>query len=143
MPNAEKIIVTDEMVNRFLSWTLLGDFYPDGGIHFTAPNSGNMPTGTNLFHVGQVRAMLEHTLQPKASSAFDALPEFLPPPAKPVIHQYFAYGHLPAFLQDASKPIGDLADKLEATIPDGPEKDAGMRKLLEAKDCFVRAALTK
>ncbi len=30
---------------------------------------------------------------------------------------------------------------LEATLPDGPEKSAGMRKLLEAKDCFVRAAL--
>ena len=57
--------------------------------------------------------------------------------------KYFAYAHLPEKLQEVSKPIGDLADKLEATIPDGPEKDAGMRKLLEAKDCFVRAALAK
>jgi hypothetical protein len=30
---------------------------------------------------------------------------------------------------------------MEAELPDGPEKSAGMRKLLEAKDCFVRAAL--
>lgn len=36
---------------------------------------------------------------------------------------------------------GDLADLMASTIPDGPEKEAGMRKLLEAKDCFVRAAL--
>jgi hypothetical protein len=28
---------------------------------------------------------------------------------------------------------------MEETLPDGPEKSAGMRKLLEAKDCFVRA----
>lgn len=55
--------------------------------------------------------------------------------------KYFAYAHLPPHLQKVSKPIGDLAEKLEAELPDGPEKSAGMRKLLEAKDCFVRAAL--
>ncbi len=55
--------------------------------------------------------------------------------------KYFAYAHLPAHLQVVSKPIGELAEKLEAELPDGPEKSAGMRKLLEAKDCFVRAAL--
>lgn len=64
MSSTKKNIVTDEMVNRFLSWALPGDFYPDGGIHFTAPNSGAMPTGTNLLHAGQARAMLEHILQP-------------------------------------------------------------------------------
>lgn len=55
--------------------------------------------------------------------------------------KYFAYAHLPAHLQAVSKPIGELAEKLEAELPDGPEKSAGMRKLLEAKDCFVRAVL--
>ena len=55
--------------------------------------------------------------------------------------KYFAYAQLPAHLQAVSKPIGELAEKLEAELPDGPEKSAGMRKLLEAKDCFVRAAL--
>lgn len=55
--------------------------------------------------------------------------------------KYFAFAHLPAHLQAVSKPIGELAEKLEAELPDGPEKSAGMRKLLEAKDCFVRAAL--
>ena len=55
--------------------------------------------------------------------------------------KYFAFSHLPAHLQAVSKPIGELAVKLEAELPDGPEKSAGMRKLLEAKDCFVRAAL--
>jgi hypothetical protein len=55
--------------------------------------------------------------------------------------KYFGYTHLPAHLQTVSKPIGELAEQLEAMLPDGPEKSAGMRKLLEAKDCFVRAAL--
>lgn len=55
--------------------------------------------------------------------------------------KYFAFDHLPEHLQAVSKPIGMLAKQLEQQLPDGPEKSAGMRKLLEAKDCFVRAAL--
>lgn len=55
--------------------------------------------------------------------------------------KYFAYGHLPAHLQTVSQPVGQLAELLELLLPNGPEKSAGMRKLLEAKDCFVRAAL--
>ena len=57
--------------------------------------------------------------------------------------QYFEYKHLPEKLQAVSKPLGDLAHEMESILPDGPEKSAGMRKLLEAKDCFVRAALEK
>lgn len=55
--------------------------------------------------------------------------------------KYFEYAHLPASLKPVSKLIGDVAQKLEEELKDGPEKSAGMRKLLEAKDCFVRAAL--
>jgi hypothetical protein len=55
--------------------------------------------------------------------------------------QYFEYKHLPEPLQAVSKDVHDLAHKMEETLPDGPEKSAGMRKLLEAKDCFVRASL--
>lgn len=55
--------------------------------------------------------------------------------------KYFAHAHLPPKLQAVSKPVGQLADLLEKQLPDGPEKSAGMRKLLEAKDCFVRVAL--
>lgn len=57
------------------------------------------------------------------------------------LRRFFAYSHLPEKLQAISKPLGDLADFLDAVLPDGSEKDAGMRKLLEAKDCFVRANL--
>ena len=55
--------------------------------------------------------------------------------------KYFSYDHLPEDLKVISKPFYDLAHLLEETLPDGSEKSAGMRKLLEAKDCFVRAKL--
>lgn len=57
------------------------------------------------------------------------------------IMKYFEYDHLPQHLQAVSAPFGDLAKQLDADLPDGPEKSAGLRKLLEAKDCMVRAAL--
>ena len=60
--------------------------------------------------------------------------------ASPIM-KYFAYEHLPERLQTVSKPLGDLARTMDESLPDGPEKSAGLRKLLEAKDCLVRAAL--
>lgn len=57
------------------------------------------------------------------------------------IMQHFKYSHLSDRLQTVSQPICDLAAQMDATVPDGPEKSAGLRKLLEAKDCLVRAAL--
>jgi hypothetical protein len=57
------------------------------------------------------------------------------------IMKYFAFAHLPEHLQSVSKPIGELAEVMDSTLPDGAEKSAGLRKLLEAKDCFVRAKL--
>jgi hypothetical protein len=59
------------------------------------------------------------------------------------VDKYFAYSHLPGNLQQVSKPIAELAELMNTELPDGAEKSAGMRKLLEAKDCFVRAALDK
>ena len=55
--------------------------------------------------------------------------------------RYFKYSHLPVELQRVSELFYILANKLENELPDGSEKSAGMRKLLEAKDCFVRAQL--
>lgn len=55
--------------------------------------------------------------------------------------QYFDYEHLPENLKEISKPLYELAHAMEEKLPDGPEKSAGMRKLLEAKDCFVRSVL--
>ena len=55
--------------------------------------------------------------------------------------KYFDYEHLPEKLQKVSKPIGDVARQMNDTLPDSAEKTAGLRKLLEAKNCLVRAAL--
>ena len=56
--------------------------------------------------------------------------------------RYFQYQHLPeGHLKNVSKMVAELATLLEQVLPEGSEKSAGMRKLLEAKDCFVRAAL--
>lgn len=57
------------------------------------------------------------------------------------IMKYFKYDHLPEHLQSLSKPIGELATLMNSLLPDGAEKSAGLRKLLEAKDCLVRANL--
>lgn len=59
------------------------------------------------------------------------------------IMQFFAYAHLPAHLQSVSKLVGLLAQQMDSILPDGAEKSSGMRKLLEAKDCFVRSLMTK
>jgi hypothetical protein len=57
--------------------------------------------------------------------------------------KFFEYKHLPQKLQEVSKPICELANLMEETLPDCAEKSAGMRKLLEAKDCFVRTVLSE
>lgn len=59
------------------------------------------------------------------------------------ILQYFEYAHLPKHLQVISAPFGELAKDMVKTLPRNPERSAGLRKLLEAKDCAVRAYLAK
>lgn len=62
---------------------------------------------------------------------------------KEYLLQFFAYSHLPEHLQAISKPFGELADKIVETLPKNPERTVALRKLLEAKDCAVRAQLFK
>lgn len=57
------------------------------------------------------------------------------------ILQFFAYAHLPAHLQEVSRPFGEMADRIVATLPRNPERTVALRKLLEAKDAAVRALL--
>lgn len=57
--------------------------------------------------------------------------------------QFFSYEHLPDNLAIVSKPFCDLANDVIDLLPDNPEKSAALRKLLEAKDCAVRAQLFK
>lgn len=55
--------------------------------------------------------------------------------------KWFAYTHLPAHLQEVSKPFGELAQHIADTVDAGPERTVALRKLLEAKDAAVRAKL--
>ncbi|MCC5580601.1 hypothetical protein IMZ11_33785 [Microtetraspora sp. AC03309] len=64
-------------------------------------------------------------------------------PSTNQIARYFDFEHLPPHLQAISRPCHDLAAAMIEQLPDGPELTTGLRKLLEAKDCFVRAALDK
>jgi hypothetical protein len=62
-------------------------------------------------------------------------------PSTTHVTQFFAYEHLPEPLQTVSAYSHHLAEAMVRELPDGPELTAGLRKLLEAKDCFVRAAV--
>lgn len=59
------------------------------------------------------------------------------------IMQYFEYAHLPAHLQEVSKPFCEMAKQIEATLPRNPERTVALRKLLESKDAAVRSLLAK
>lgn len=77
--------------------------------------------------------------------------------AKDRMLQFFAYSHLPAELQMISKPFCELAHAMVqgdnvpesgtctfgSSLPSNPERTVALRKLLEAKDCAVRAFLYK
>lgn len=62
-------------------------------------------------------------------------------PATRAILRYFHYWHLPQPLQAVSQPFCDLAHQLAESLPASPEVTVCLRKLLEAKDGAVRAAL--
>lgn len=69
------------------------------------------------------------------------------------IMQFFKFEHLPPKLQAVSQPFCELARNIVGTpeppagtsvefpLPRNPERTVALRKLLEAKDAAVRAAL--
>lgn len=56
--------------------------------------------------------------------------------------QFFKYEHLTENLQSVSKQFCVLAEEIDNTLPINPEKTVALRKLLEAKDCAVRAVIS-
>jgi len=64
------------------------------------------------------------------------------PQVEPML-QFFAYEHLPLHMQVASKHFAILAQHVVRELPRNPERTVCLRKLLEAKDCAVRALLYK
>jgi hypothetical protein len=57
--------------------------------------------------------------------------------------QFFEWAHLPERLQAVSMRFSVLAYEIVETLPRNPERTVALRKLLEAKDCAVRAVLYK
>lgn len=55
--------------------------------------------------------------------------------------KFFKSDHLPQELADVSEWVEVLAVKMNEDLPNNPEKTVGLRKLLEAKDCFVRSKI--
>ena len=63
-------------------------------------------------------------------------------PSTQQIARWFDYKHLQQGApQVASAACALLAIQMIKQLEDSPELVAGLRKLLEAKDCFVRAAI--
>jgi hypothetical protein len=63
-------------------------------------------------------------------------------PSTVSLAKYFSFQHLDRDdLRSISQKCAFLAELMLHELPDSPELTAGLRKLLEAKDCFVRAAL--
>lgn len=57
------------------------------------------------------------------------------------IMRWFRSDHLPEHLVSAPRQAGDLAENMILSLPDSAELTAGLRLLVQAKDCFVRAAV--
>ncbi|HMG43953.1 MAG TPA: hypothetical protein VK611_21650 [Acidimicrobiales bacterium] len=60
-------------------------------------------------------------------------------PSTRQIARWFEHDHLPEHLQPVAAECAGLAEEMIGRLPDGPELTTGLRKLLEAKDCFVRS----
>lgn len=86
--------------------------------------------------------MTADSIQPVESIGIHPAPlEFSPDQiaAEPIL-RFFHYAHLPPKLRTISEPFCEMADKL-LLLPRNAERSTALRKLLEAKDCAVRAAL--
>lgn len=69
-------------------------------------------------------------------------PEHVPSPTNGML-RFFRYDHLPSHLQEVSVRFAELAHWVHHALPPGAEATTAMRKLLEAKDCAVRAAISE
>lgn len=58
------------------------------------------------------------------------------------ILRFFDNEHLSGELKSVSQTFKVVAYQMAQDLPYHPETSAGLRKLLEAKDCAVRAALS-
>ncbi len=89
------------------------------------------PAFAQTFHVHSGQDLLVHEIQPHEA----------PVSCDEPILKFFTWKHLPDHLQSIARPFAMLADRVVKTTLRSPERTACLRKLLEAKDCAVRAAV--
>lgn len=77
---------------------------------------------------------------PTTGSGVRPEPQTNEPMLEPML-QFFEFKHLPPELAHISAPFAHLAKDMVDVLPRNPERSAALRKLLEAKDCAVRAKL--
>lgn len=60
-------------------------------------------------------------------------------PATQQLMRWFDFEHLPPKVKPVPEACADFMHTMLDLLDDGPELSAGLRHLLEAKDCFTRA----
>lgn len=123
-------MTTEVIVKANHGWPVLVRQLGIGG----APGGPDMtvaPNAVGVFHVHSGQDLLIHEVQPDTTVAATDEP----------ILQFFAWAHLRDDLNEVSRPFGQLAERLVAVLPRNPERTVALRKLLEAKDAAVRAAV--
>lgn len=85
-------------------------------------------------HEIRIKSMMEKAEESERKAA-------APADSRDRMLQFFTYTHLPPHLGQVSAPFCQLAQQIVATLPSNPERTVALRKLLEAKDCAVRALL--
>lgn len=124
--------------NDYRGWSLPADEDGTDEGYLVEYTDGGKPNHAN--HEGYI----SWSPKAQADAAYKELRDFSEDEVKQDhILQYFAYGHLPAFLQIASRPFGVMARQIVDTLPRNPERTVALRKLLEAKDAAVRALVAK
>jgi len=105
----------------------------------------NGPYNLRAQATAAIDAYLQHQTAFDEAEISDAAVEIITIEVKmdePIL-QFFDYAHLPVHLQQVSQRFGELATALVKDLPRNPERTTALRKLLEAKDCAVRAVLFK
>ena len=55
--------------------------------------------------------------------------------------RFFSYHHLPQYLQPVGEAFFQTARWMVDELPPSAERSAGLRKLIEARDCAIRATV--
>jgi len=88
-------------------------------------------------------AALDAKIAEKYAGTVGSVSTSIDKPAHEFLLQFFAFEHLPPNLQMISEPFAGLAECICEGLPRNPERTVALRKLLEAKDCAVRAMVAK